>query len=373
MKRIIRYVFLAAVLVWAFALKCNAADFSLFDREIQQIEDSVSDSAADDLKELGAPDVGDIIANGIDSGSVMDYLSGLIGENSAQPLSALMILTAVLLLVSVAESYTVSLRYTDTKDIMGLVVSLFIAAVVFSPAAQIVSSIVAVIEGASSLIAVYLPVMAGILAFSGRPIVSGAYYAAVMTACKVIASLAGALLEPLLHMILSLSVCAGISTRFRLGGLIETLSKGFKIAVTFSMSIFAAILGLNGALSEAADSVADKAAKFTLSSFVPLIGSSIAEAYGAIRGSVGILRSGIGVFVIMAVFVAFAPVIIQTILWSLTLFAARTAGEALGVNTAIPVLNALSQFIAALRTVLIAVMTVFIIASGIMMKLGGSL
>lgn len=372
MKRIFVLLTSAALLLTT-GLKCSAAGIPEFDEEVHRIEDSIGGESAEGLEQMEISGVDDVIANGVDGEALMRYLIGLTGENARAPLSALVILIAVLLIVSVAEAYTVSLRYTDTKDIMSMTVSLFCASIVFAPVTQIVGASVTVIQGASSIMSVYLPVIAGIMIFSGRAISSGAYYAAVTAACKAVAYLASEVLEPLLHIVLSLSVCAGIGSHIRLGGLIETVGKGFKYAATFSMSLFAAILGLNGVLSLSADSIADKAAKFSLSSFIPLIGSSIAEAYGAIRSSVGILRSGIGVFVILAVFASFAPVMIQTILWSLTLFAAKTAGEALGVNAAIPVLNALAQFIAALRTVLIAVNAVFIIASGIMISLGGSL
>lgn len=372
MKRLLIGIILTAVLMISLSVRCSAADVSIFDEEVQKIENSVGGETEEDLEELNAAGVDDLIANGVDSAAVWSYLFALLREYAASPLSALVLVTAVLILASVAESYTYSLRYTETKDIMATAVSLFIASVMFSPVTKMVNDASVVIQGASSLMTVYLPAAIGILAFSGHAISSGGYYAAVLSASKTISWLASTVLGPLLSVILSLSVCAGISSRLKLGGLIEMLSKAFKYAVTFAMSIFVAIIGLNGAISGAADSVANKAARFTLSSFIPLIGSSISEAYGAVQSSVGVLRSGLGVFVILAVFVAFAPILIKTILWSFTLFAAKTIGEALSVSSAVGVLNALSQFTAALRTVLIAVMTVFIISSGIMMSLGGA-
>lgn len=372
MKRCCLGLLFSLFMIMCFSVHCHAAQWQTFDDEIGQIEDSIDDGTAQELDELGISGIDDLLTEGVDSKALWTYLLNLLRDQGSAPLSALLLMTAVLILASIAESYTFSLRYTDTKDIMGLVVSLFLSSVVIRPVTQMVSSAVTVIGGASSLLTVYLPVMIGILAFSGHAIASGGYYAAVLTASQLIARLSTYVLEPLLNMILSLSLCAGFCSHIRLCGLIETVSKGFKYLVTFAMSIFVAILGLNGALSSAADSVANKAAKFSLSSFIPLIGSSISEAYGAIQGSVGVLRSGAGVFVILAVFVSFAPLLAQTALWSLTLFGAKTVGDALSVNAASSVLGALSQFIAALRTVLIAVMTVFIISSAIMMKLGGT-
>ena len=172
-------------------------------------------------------------------------------------------------------------------------------------------------------------------------------------------------------MILSLSICASLSSRVSLSGITEALSKGFKYIITFAVSIFAAILGLNGTLSASVDSVANRAAKFGLSSFIPLIGSSISEAYGTLQNSLTVLRSGVGVFVILALFVTFVPLLIRTILWSAALSAAKTLSEVLNVSSAGSILHSLNQFISALRTVLIAVAAVFIISSAIMIRIGG--
>nr|WP_316613748.1 hypothetical protein [uncultured Ruminococcus sp.] len=357
------------LLIVCFTIRCDAV--TLFDHEKSEIESSIDDETKSELSKFGISGIDDITKNGIDSTSVWNYLKELFASYSSGPLAALILLTAVLLLASVAESYTYSLRYTETRDIMGVVVSLFITSIIVSPVTRMIALSSTVIQGASAMMTVYLPVMTGILIFSGHAISSGGYYAAVITVSQVISRLSVTVFTPLLSVFLSLSVCASISSRVRLGGFIEIVSKGFKYGITFLMSVFTAVIGLNGALSGAADSVANKAARFGLSSFIPLIGSSIAEAYGAIQNSVGILRSGAGVFIIIALLLSFAPLITQSILWSVTLWIARSIGEMLSVTSATSMISALSQFLSALRAMLIAVMTVFVIATSIMMSLGG--
>lgn len=370
MKRVIM-VAVVLVMVSCFSVKCHAAETVLFEEDKAQIESSIDDDTKRELDEFGINGIDDVIKGGIDSTSVWKFLSDLVTSYSSGPMAALILLIAVLLLASVAESYTYSLRYTETRDIMGVVVSLFITSIIVSPVTQLIALSSKVIQGASAMMTVYLPVMAGILVFSGHAISSGGYYAAVIAVSQIVSRLSATVFTPLLSVFLSLSVCASISSRVRLGGFIEMASKGFKYGITFMMSVFTAVIGLNGALSGAADSVANKAARFGLSSFIPLIGSSIAEAYGALQNSIGILRSGAGVFVIIALFISFAPLIIQTILWSITLWVAKSIGEMLSVASASSIINALSQFLSALRAMMIAVMAVFIISTSIMMSLGG--
>lgn len=370
MKKIV--IILAMILLLSlFSIKCCATESELFSEELGEVENSVDDDTKSEMNRFGIDSIDDVIKGGIDNASVWSYLFQLFTSYSSAPMAALILMTAVLMLASIAESYTYSLRYTDTRDIMGVVVSLFLASIIVSPVTQLVTSSLRVIQGASLMMTAYLPVMAGMMAFSGNAISSGGYYAAVITISQLISRLCATVFAPLLNVFLSLSVCASVSSRIHLGGFIELVSKCFKYGITFSMSVFTAVIGLNGAISGAADSVANKAARFGLSSFIPLIGSSISEAYGALQNSVGIMRSGAGVFVIIALFFSFAPIIIQSVIWSLSLEIAKSIGEMLSVSSASPILNALSQFLSALRAMVIAVMTVFIITTSIMLSLGG--
>ena len=340
MKRVFICI-LTALLLLSCSLRCKAV--GTFDSEIEQIENSISQDASEDLENLDINGVDDVLSKGIDSGKIWDYLISLIGENSKGPLSALIVMVSILLIAGIAESYNYSLRYTETKDIMSVVISLFTLSVVIAPVSEMVSSSVTVIKGASDVMTVYLPVMAGIMTFSGKAISSAGFYASAVTAAQLLSKLASSVLTPILNMILSLSVCTGISSRF---SFIATLSAS-------------------------ADTVASRAARFGLSSFIPLIGSSISEAYGALQNSVSLLKSGVGVLVILALFVTFVPLLIKTLLWSAVLSVAKMTGEVLSVSSAVSVLHSLIQFISALRAVLIAVMVVFIISTSIMLRIGG--
>lgn len=372
MQRTVFLIPLILIVMLLFTFPARAAELDVFDDDIRELEDAVGGDTARDLDELGVSGVEDVLTDGVDTAALFGYLIGQASKYSAGPLSALTVLTAVILLAAVGESYTASLRYTGTREIMGAVVALFIVSSVVVPVTELVSSASAVISGASAVMTVYLPVMAGIMAFSGHAVSSAGYYTAVTAASGVLSRVSSSLLMPVMQLLLSLSVSAGIGGRLRLSGLIEMLSKGLKYLLTFLMSMYAAVLGLNSALSAAGDGLAGRAAKFSLSSFVPLIGSSIAEAYGAIQGSVGVLRSGIGVFVILAVFVSFAPVLIRTLLWSAAIWAADAVGEVFGVTSATAVLRSLSSFLTALRALLVSAAVAFLVSSAVMLRAGGA-
>ncbi len=281
------------------------------------------------------------------------------------------LMLAVILLSALLEGYTYSLRYADTRDVMNTVCSLSIITVLVAPVTGLIQTAVDNIRGASSLMLLYVPLTVGILLFSGHIVQSGGYYATVMTACEGIAQLSTAFFLPLMNIYLALSVSSAVSERVKLNGICDLLSKLMKWTLTFSMTLFTAVLSIQGFAANAADSVASKAMRFTLSSFIPVVGASVSDAYKAIQGSVDLLRSGVGIFVIIALVLTFLPVIIRILLWQLSVLLAKTAAEAFGVNTAVSTLNSVSSVLSVLLAVIAAVLSVFLISTGVLLTIGG--
>ena len=365
---------LAAMIVIPFIVSfgASAEQTDLFEDDKKRIEDSLSEEARSGLREIGIDGVDDVISGGIDTSEVINGVMDSIKRSSSEPVSSLVVLIGVVIITSIAESYTFSLRYTHTKEVMGAAVGVFTASAVILPAARLAADSVAVIHSASSLMLLYLPVTAGITAFSGKAITSAGYYTAVISGAGLLSKLASSVLAPLLNIFLSLSVCSGISGRINLSGITDAASKAFKWMLTFAVSLFAAVTGLNSALAGAADNLTGRAAKFALSSLIPMIGSSLAEAYQSIQGSLGLLRSGLGVFVILAVLITFVPLLIRTLMWSLALSCAKITADAFGVSSASRIFNAVTVFFSALRALLIAVMTAFVISSAAVIRTGGA-
>ena len=371
MKRILLLISVIIIAVISLGIKTAAAEIDIFDNELRQLEDSIPDDTSNGLKDLGINGINDV-SQGTDISKLFNYAADTLLGYSKGPMSSMMILICIVLIASIAESYTYSLRYTHTKDIMNIAVSLMTVSTIITPIAELSSDTVAVIKGSSSIMLIYLPVMAGIMAFSGHMIASAGYYTAVVTAAGFLSKISSAVLAPLLNIFLSLAVCSGINGRIKLGGIIEIAAKWFKWILTFAVSMFAAVVGMNAALSGAGDSLTARASKFALSSFIPLIGPSVAEAYQTLQSSLSLLRSGMGVFVIISIIVSFLPVMARILLWSLTVGVSKLIAEAFSVTSANQIFTAISSFLSALRAVIIGVLIAFVISTAVMIHIGGS-
>lgn len=356
------------LLFCCFSLSCRAA---APEDPIRELRGSLSDEVKEKMDRIGYD--GELSAGaGVEFKDILSLVLSELSQGMSGPLSALAVMIGVLILSSLLEGTAHALRYTETRDIMAAVTSLMLSAVLIAPCVGLIRQSVGVIGDTASLMLVYVPAMAAIYAFGGHPIQAGGTCAGVMTAAQVIAQLSAHLIPQLLCSYLALSVSCGVSGRVKLNGLCELIGKFIKWFIGIMMALFSAVLSMQSVLTRAGDSVTSRAARLTLSSLIPLIGSSLSEAYKTIQGSFDLLRTGAGVFVILAVLIAYLPLLVQCVLWMMTVKISGYAAEALGVEAPAQLLSVIGSVLSVLLALIAGVMAVFIISSAALMHSGGA-
>ena len=371
MKKVLICILLLLPLCFAFSLSCRAAVPDALNDPLADLRSGVSDEVIAKMERIGYD--GDV-ASGANL-RLGDLLSLLFSEFSAAlsgPLSACAVIVGVLVLASVLEGYAHSLRYTETRDIMAAVTSLMLVAVLIAPLVSLIRRATGVIADTASLMLIYVPVMAAIIGFSSHVIQAGGYCATVMAASQVIAQLAAHLFPQLLCTYLAVSVSCSVSGRLKMNGFSEMPGRFIRWFLGIVMALYSAVLTMQAAIARAGDTVASRAAKMTLSSLIPLIGSAVSDAYQTIRGSMDLLRSGAGVFVILAVIVAFLPVVVQCVLWLVTVRLSGYAAEALGVAAPVRLLTVVGSVLSVLIALVVSAMTVFLVSTAVLIRAGGA-
>lgn len=339
--------------------------------DLTGVYDSLSEDAKRHMLSLGADSAQPDALSSLSFDGVMNEIASMAQDSADSPLRGLISVTAMLLLCSMLTAYRGALN-ADTGGALELVLSLCLGAAVALPASAVITTIGEVIANSSRLMLAYVPVMALLLTASGSLSGSAAYYAAVLGTGEGVAQLSSGVILPLLRMLLGMSIAAGASNGADLGGFIASVSKAARWITAFMMAIFTAVLGLKQVVAGSLDSVTGKAARFALSSFVPVVGSALSEALRTMQSSLGVLKSGIGVFVILALAVTFLPLILQVLLWQLTLWLGRAMAQSLNLSRGAGLLNGLADVFSVMLAVLLSISAVFIIATAAVFSVGGA-
>jgi len=156
-----------------------------------------------------------------------------------------------------------------------------------------------------------LPVMTAALAAQGGISGSAALYAGTALFTTLLQSAMSNLLVPGIYLYLALSIgnsATGEDLLKKAGDLLKDfLSWSLKIL----MIIFTSYLGLTGVISGTTDAAALKAAKVTMSSFIPVVGGILSDTSEAVLISAGLMKNAAGIYGILAVLALFLHPFLQ--------------------------------------------------------------
>ena len=339
--------------------------------DLSPIYNSLSDEVKESLNRLGAGSTDINELSKITFSSVVEEIGKLGAKNISSPLKGLVTIIALLLLCSTLSAYKNSLS-SEVSGALNIAVTLCITCAVALPATEVIKNTSQIINIASNLMIAYVPIMALIMAYAGHPVKGASYYTMMLATGEGVSQLSSKIIVPLLNMFLGFSLTSSISPDISLDGFIKTISKIIKWILGFGMTIFTSVLSIKQIITSSVDDVSARAVRFTLNSFIPIVGSALSDAYKTVQGSVGLLKSGVGVFVIISVGVVFLPVILQSLMWLTTLWLGKSTAEVLGLSQPAKLLENISTVFSTLLAILLCIMSIYIISTAIVLIAGRS-
>ena len=149
-----------------------------------------------------------------------------------------------------------------------------------------------------ALIPLVFTLLAGMGGITGVSIVHPLVFAALSIATTLMKNI----IFPLIYFATILKVVSYISPRFnleKLSGLGKDIAMGL---LGITMAVFVGLLGIAGVGTSMIDGLTLKAAKLATGTFVPVIGRSLADALESILGTSLLLKNGIGLIGVIAIF-----------------------------------------------------------------------
>ncbi len=354
-----------------FPVSVSAEEYSDLENKINSLYDSLSEEVRQDLSYISADSTNIESLNEISFDSIMKLIFEKVSEESTGPISSCAVVIAIMILNSLLSSYIDSLRYSSMVEVLRAVTTLCVITTVTAPVITLISDCLSTVKDASNFMLLYIPVMVSILAFSGHAVSGASYYSFMVLACQGVSRMSTDVISPLLNSYLAFSMSSALSQKVNLRGFCEMMSKVIKWLISFTMTVFSALMTIKGMIATAYDSVTARAVRFTMSSFIPIVGAALAESYKTIQGSINLLRTGAGVFVILAICVVFLPVIVRCVLWLFSLNLCKSIGEMICVDYQMDILKSVSSVISAVFAITVCIMSVFVISTALLITLGG--
>ncbi|WP_297209527.1 stage III sporulation protein AE [uncultured Flavonifractor sp.] len=233
--------------------------------------------------------------------SILDTGSGQVSGVVRKALRSGVLLLTVVLLCGMAEGLYSGAGGGDGPDLVSMVGAMAVAAVAVADAHSLIGMGREALEHMESFSKLLLPAVTAAAAASGAPGGAAARQLATMLFSDVLMTAITGLLLPLLYLYMAACVAHTATGNEGLKRVAATIKWGVTAALCAILLLFVSYLTLSGAIAGTADAAAVKAAKFTMSSMVPVVGGILSDAAETVLASAGILKNAVGVFGMLVV------------------------------------------------------------------------
>lgn len=299
------------VLTTTFAVSA----YSDYDAELSSETQDNLFSAIDDktekiLSEFGIDDLSG--AYDVSFSDIAGYFSTNVKEKAAEAIKCFFSLFTVTLLIAILKSILEEKGTTDAFELLSIAVSSVIGVNFLYP---VVNSIVSVLTVSGSFIKAYIPIFAGIIAASGKPASALTYNTLVLAMAEILSAVCSEYAIHIIGAFISLSIGFSLNNSISPDRISRLFNRAISLIFGFSAGTFASILTIKGSVSAAVDSASVKSIRYLISSMIPVIGSSISEAYSSILGSIGLIKGSAAIIGIVSILIINVPALIQGLLY----------------------------------------------------------
>ena len=336
------------------------------------LPDNLPEETRQLLDQLGITSIDAEGFSSLEPQRVWKALAELTGQEASGPLRSVGVVLGVVLLCALMEGMKQTLRDPSASPVFQVVCVLAACAALLVPLSSCVQAVCRAAESTSVFMGSFVPVYAGILVTAGHAVTAASYQTVVLFAAELITLLATHLLVPLLTVSLALGMAGSLDTGLRLDSLSSAINKGAAWLLGITTTLFVGLLTLQGIVGGAADTLSSRALRFSLSSMVPVVGGSLSEAFSAVKGCLGLLKSTVGGFGMLATALIVLPPLLQCAVWSLGLALCTAAAELFGLGQISALLRSAQAVVKTLIAVLAACSLFMIVATAVVTAAGGA-
>lgn len=369
-------IFLFLLLFFAFSVNAYGANVDEYYKDqleasgASELSDYLGDDAAEYLEKLGCDEIEPEKILNVSLKSVVEVLLEIIRTGADEPVKAALKTTGVVLLVSVCSGF-----FPDdakSRAVFNIICGCITVLVIYVPGAKSIRAAVSAIGICANFEKALIPVLAGVVTSSGNPTLALSFKGVAFAAAEFVESLANNFALELIGISAALGIAGAMLPTLKLTAVSDVIRKTMTTVLGCTAGLFTGFLSLKRVLAVSTDSLVIKGVKMA-SSFVPVVGGALGEAYNSVFASISLLKNAIGIYAVIAFLAIGIPIVINLALWVLALKISCSVSDLLDCGICSEILKNISFIFSMTNTILLLCMAVFIISSGLIVsvKSGG--
>ncbi len=369
MKKIIYLLIMPLVLlsfctVSAYAQQYDELYFS------ESFFSSIDDSTKDALDSLGIDDLEIDNIYSVSFNEIAEYFSEDMLSSIKSTVRDFFILLSVILVSSIA----MSVFQIDKKDkalkILSASVIIVVSVTRLNP---VINLLLSTMKISGDFMLAFIPIFTLLVALSGSPGGAVTYNTISLLFSEGISAFINNFATSILGCYFCLSISFSMNSMTNVNRFLNTVNKVTGFVIGFLSCIFTALLSIKGVLSVSVDSASAKGIRFLLSSLIPIVGSSISDAYSSLIGSISLIKGSVAAIAILAVVIISFPAVFEGALYCISFSALSYIADILEMDEASGAFRVFYTGIRILILLSIFESFIMIISTGIMLNMKGEI
>lgn len=284
-----------AALLLALVLPARAAQSDVYEVQKDALELEELEQAAEEYMDFTLNDID------LDQGlrSVLETGSAELPGVVRKAVRSCVLLLAVVLLCALAEGLCPEAE--GGLKVVPLAGTLAVAAVAVADVNSLLGMGTGTLEQMTGFANILFPAVAALTAATGAITGAAARQMAAVLFSDVLMNVISGLLVPLVYAYLAASAAWAALGNEGLKRVAGTLKWAATSILTAVLLAFVGYLTVSGVVAGTADAASVRAAKFAMSSVVPVVGGILSDAAETVLASAGVLRGAVGVYGMIAV------------------------------------------------------------------------
>lgn len=293
-----------------------------------------------------------------------------IKKSAQSPIKSVAAVLGILLACALLATLKSSFGEKSLQNVFDIVSALCIATVILIPITQCVSLCSKTIEESSNFMLSFLPVYTSLATVSGHPASAMAFQSLLLVSSEALSRISATTFVPMVDMYLGFCVIGAVSPGINISGIASFLKSIVSWALGLCMTIYTGILTVQGLISNAADNVTMKTAKFVVEGTVPVIGGAVSDAMNTVISCTGLLKTAVGAYAIIVLILAFLPQLLECLIWLLAADLSLAVADILGIPNLSGILKAIREALRLLVALVLASALTMIISVSVMLLVG---
>ena len=259
-------------------------------------------------------DMNEILENAIhgevDNQTLFKKVLSLLGGELVDGLTVLGSILAIVVIHSILKSVSESLENDTISKLIYYVQYILIVTIVMMNFSDIVQVVKDTCNNLIGFMNILIPLLISLMIYTGSITTSGVLEPIILFLINFIGNIIQTVIIPIVLIFTSLIVISKISNNVQIDKLSSFLKSGVVWFFGIILTVFVAVISLEGTLSSSVDGITAKTTKAVVSSAIPVVGKILGDAVDTVLGCGIILKNAVGVIgIIIVIGICIIPIL----------------------------------------------------------------